>query len=249
MLLLCLFLETSDDILKIDPQFGGFWLICALSASLVFGAFHSLTLKELLAGCCKRSPNFDRHWAELYRRYDRHIIKYVHRALRKNGVQDAKGYEDLVHDLTQDIYWLLIKEEMKAIRSFKGDTEIIFLGYLRMISVRHVQNVLRKQNHRSDLLKKARLDKSNVTIDDNEPQFFTNATEDDLTHSAVLTHIVKALLDYPSKNRERDIAIFILQVLAEMDSNDICCKFNFGLSASGVATLVSRMKQYLKDNY
>jgi len=203
-----------------------------------------LSVTELIDRCTQASPEQRRYWTEFNRRFDEQIIIFTLRYLRRT-YNDKIGKQKL-DDVKQDVFVRLAKDNAKILKAFRGKTERELLGYLSIICKSTTLNYLRAEK------KRAQRNVSTTHNDDDreglEMDISTHDTTDELSFSETKDHIVQLLrTNYYSRKFERDLTIFKLYYFNGMTTKEIGEFKSFGLSASGIETLISRMKKAIEN--
>jgi RNA polymerase sigma factor (sigma-70 family) len=105
-------------------------------------ALDKLSILELVKRCCISADQ--PAWREFERRFNRLIANYVSKAFNNLAFNRSFRAEE-PEDFVQEVYLVLLKEDLKALKSFKGTSDNSFLAFLHTISIRVVAEYFRKQ--------------------------------------------------------------------------------------------------------
>ncbi|NIR47791.1 hypothetical protein GWO43_05000 [candidate division KSB1 bacterium] len=226
----------------VSPNYGAESLRLAISfISILFALDKSLPYNELIAKCTQKSEDWDKTWREFENRYGKLILIYLHREFtRSGGTKFTKQMNETIKDLRQDVYIKLLANNGSALRNFRGDSETSFRAYLNSISINVVKNYIK-----SKISEKRGAESVIKDLEFHQPQ--TTNTSDELEEEFFKESIIEKLRQcYKSRNIGRDLLIFRLICFEGHSAAEIQSSFNFGLSVSGIDTLISRMKKTLK---
>ena len=209
-----------------------------------------------LVRLCAQEPNHHRAWEEFVDRFNQHITLTVLRVVSaKSGrllrLEEVKTRE-LVRDLVQDVYLHLLSQEAQALKRFHGHHEKSIYAYLAKVATtvaldrwRQDQTTQRTAQFISwsELLgQESRLSKppqAPLTTSD------LSYTSDEQVVIADLRNQLEHLLE--GEQKQRDIMIFLLHVFDGLTANDIAAQEGFGLTHEGVASVLRRVKQKLRE--
>ncbi len=238
------FLWTND--VSIPVMLPVQFALVAVASLLIDGSFKEISFQDLLKRCSEASDSREKAWAEFQRRYNQHIILCIFRAAKGVNFEDAGA--ETIHDLCQEVYLKLLKNETKALRDFRGD-ESIFAAYLNVIASNVLKNRLKSRNYRthSKMRSLARVRQG----DDAEEvkELLSWETEDEMAEFLFRDSIMNILnVHYASKQTDRDLVVFKLNCFEGLSPKEIVERFPCELSPSGIETLVSRMRQLIRDH-
>jgi RNA polymerase sigma-70 factor (ECF subfamily) len=224
-------------------------LLFLFSVFVAAQLIEELSDNDLIKKCHERSPDWNRFWKEFQRRFDEYIFFMILYELRRHW-SSAVIYElkEAIQDLRQEVYEKLLKDDGKALKDFRGEHAESFRAYLRSIAINLTRNFSKKE-------KMQQMRMNDVIIESSAPKLFqinslTNETEEHLDEEFVKDHMVTTLrAHYPSRNLDRDILIFKLYYFEGLSAKQIHKIMNDELTASGVESTVSRMKQLLEKIY
>jgi DNA-directed RNA polymerase specialized sigma24 family protein len=199
-----------------------------------------------LFGICAADPRNEECWAEFIRRYNPLLTRSVITAWRKR-CQGGWPSSELLADLLQDIYAVILKNDCQMLRGFRGKSEAEAEAYLAHTAINTTISHLRfreAEKRKADL----------VSIDDLSPseqgreQFMPNTSaSNSLVSESELIEALRQIISGP--NSRRDILIFLLHVCdgwtaAEISRMGIC-----DLKETSIANLLVKMKARVKHYY
>ena len=197
-----------------------------------------LSARELLAECA-RNLDDTTVWVEFYLRYRRKILTFLWRAFRMSGGR-PHDFLQLGDDWVQEVFAKLVKNNGRAIRSFRGLTDVSVNAFLASIAVSTVADHGRSQRagrRRTQLVSFA--DVPEASLPHGRPDSTVSALID-------LIDVEKALKgDEESKNPERDLLIFRLHFVEGLTAREISSIPSFKLTISGLEKVLNRMKNRL----
>lgn len=216
--------------------------------AFAYTRFNDLTTRELLARCVEFGNDRERYWQEFRARFDAAMALYIYREFRQLcGDATANRAQETILDLRQDAYIRLLKNDGEALRRFRGETEQSFRAFLYIVCRNIVRNYVRTKVSREKRQTSfvAAADRGSGDSIEIEPP--SQETLEQIEAAELAAHCVDMLKqNYNSREIHRDIAIFKLYYFQRYTSKELVEFYNFGLSSSGIETLMSRMKQSLK---
>lgn len=102
-----------------------------------------LTHNELIKSVAQEPEN-QGVWSEFYNRFHKYICFNIYDVFKKNGYT---GEGTHVENVAQDIYMILLNNECRALKNFRGDYENAIFKYLGIIA-RHEANKYLKESNR-----------------------------------------------------------------------------------------------------
>ncbi len=99
--------------------------------------YSEMTIPQLIAVCT--SEPSEEAWQEFVRRYQPVITGAVTKALHRSG----KFSDELVDDLTQDVFLKLCHANFRALRHFETRHENAFVGFLKVVASNTAQDYFR----------------------------------------------------------------------------------------------------------
>ncbi len=217
--------------------------------TLLVLAVYQLSTKELITKCLNDKKKRDVHWNEFKARFEKLIIVFLRRALATRlGNSRANQSPELIKDLTQDVFLCLIKNDARGLHSFRGNSEESFLAFLYTICKNEANNYVRHIQNRDRLLGTATVDADDFGFDNSGIHPLSDQTNEEINEADLLAFMETTLKqNYRSKEIHRDLIIFRLYYLSGYTSKELIDKYDFGLTKSGIETLVNRMKNILKN--
>jgi len=96
---------------------------------------------RLLRGCLEGRREA---WDELVERYSPYIYFLIHATLRKHA---RGGDDDTVDDVHNDVFLALLEDDMKRMRSFRGDNGCTLRSWIRIITINRTIDRLKSRRH------------------------------------------------------------------------------------------------------
>jgi len=181
-------------------------------------------------------------WQQFQQRFQGLIFLYLMRALRLNRIQEDVA--DIVPDLAQEVYLRLVQNNGRILRSYRGTTEFSVMAFLARISSSVVQDYQRAANSEKrrgqvipiDSLRASELQGASSGSPATDPNHWNTV--------ARLMDVEKAIAGDPDrKNARRNVLIFKLHHVDGFQALEIAQFPGFGLSKSGVETILARLKK------
>ena len=181
-------------------------------------------------------------WGEFVLRFQPLLRSSVARVLRR---LDQRASPEVVDDLVQDVYCRLLERGSDA---FRGDNEGEVVNYLRRVceSVvvdRQRGRATQKRGGRTLLID---LDPNRRTLADLIADGDTSPEERCLHRELRGLLLDGCRLMYQGPRPERNLAIFELAVLDGWTSREIADRFDWGLKAGSIDSVVHRQRKKLK---
>jgi len=96
---------------------------------------------EFIQRCISR----DEHsWDQFVDRYSRLIYNYIHSVLKLKGISHLNP--ENINDLFQEIFFSLVKDDFKKLRSYKARNGCSFASWLRQVVINSSIDYLRRNN-------------------------------------------------------------------------------------------------------
>jgi len=96
---------------------------------------------EFIQRCISR----DEHsWDQFVDRYSRLIYNYIHGVLKLKGISHLNP--ENINDLFQEIFFSLVKDDFKKLRSYKARNGCSFASWLRQVVINSSIDYLRRNN-------------------------------------------------------------------------------------------------------
>ncbi len=193
--------------------------------------FSKLTPNELVKRIVA-NPGDQKAWQEFYNRY--HLVIYATVA-KICGAERNFGYAE---DITQNVYGILIKDNCKALKSFKGEHDNSIFKWLRIIAARETVKCLKSQRSSQPL------DNIEMFL---EEKNFSDCHFEDLKYKELVEEIDFHLnkLVKGSRYAERDKLIFRLRFFSGLTPEEIATQFS-DLSAKRVWGILTELKKGIK---
>src|SRR5215471_15061674 len=181
-------------------------------------------------------------WEQFQQRFQGLIFLYLMRALRLSHLRDDVA--NIVPDLAQEVYLRLVQHDGRILRSFRGTTEFSVMAFLARISSSVVQDHRRAANSEKrrgqvvpiDSLRSSELQGASYGSPASDASHWNTV--------ARLMDVDKAIAGDPDrKNARRNVLIFKLHHVDGFQASEIAQFPGFGLSKSGVETILARLKK------
>lgn len=207
-----------------------------------------LTVTELLKKCAQRPPD-EAAWNEFVRRYHPVIRAKVAKTFNRKAREVREcGHmfpDDLIEDLTQNVYIRLVGEKSRAIKQFEGLHENSIYQYLGIISTNVVLDYFRE----AKALKRPKVTISIDEIEEGGGVIMGPAgkpTPD--PNSTFFREEIEAALKraVTGRHRERDLAIFKLRFYEQMTLEEIRQMLQLDLSPISIGSILNRIVAKLK---
>ncbi len=194
-----------------------------------------LSSADLLRACGQRLDDVDL-WGEFQRRFRRPIFLYLLRAYRLESGED-RGILDLLPDLAQDVYVRLVRNEGRALRSFRGETNFAAFAFVASIATTIVCDHFRRD---AAMKRTAEV----IPFEDARDARIGRTPEDVLP----MVDIERALARDGSRKRSaRDVLIFKLHYVEGCTAPEIAAFPGFGLTVRGVEAVLTRWRRKVKE--
>ncbi|RMF64993.1 MAG: sigma-70 family RNA polymerase sigma factor [Calditrichaeota bacterium] len=203
---------------------------------------------ELVAKCAEKSEHWDKHWNQFESKYGPYIALFVYRELRKQlRGRPFTAFTETTKDLCQDVYINLLKNDGRALQQFRGETQDSFLAYLYTIARNTVCSYIIYELDPAVPFKEVGGQDPDSDSDPLTTEPMTNETEEKINEAFFKEFLLEQLKsNYSSRNLERDIFLFKLYYFKGLSASEIKRRYQVTLSASGIETVVSRMKKALQ---
>jgi RNA polymerase sigma factor (sigma-70 family) len=197
---------------------------------------------ELLRECGQKLT--DRHlWAVFQERFQRPIFLYLLRALKYHSKHE--DVDQLVGDLTQEVYVRLVQNEGRVLRNFRGDSDISVMAFLGRVCSGVVTDYLRRE------FGKQRSRDNVVSIEEVREMAEARRTGDrnELDFESIISviDIEKVIANDPDvKNAQRNALIFQLHYKDGLTAKEIAGFPVFDLNTSGVEAVLVRLRKRIR---
>jgi DNA-directed RNA polymerase specialized sigma24 family protein len=181
-------------------------------------------------------------WTQFQERFQGLIFLYLMRALRLGRIQDDVA--DLVPDLAQEVYLKLVQHDGRVLRGFRGTTEFSVMAFLARVSSSVVQDHQRAANSGKRHGQVVPIE-SLRDIDQGGIALHGSPASDSPFNTILrLIDIEKVIQEEPDrKNARRNALIVKLHFLDEFQASEIAQFPGFGLTKSGVETIIARFRK------
>src|SRR5215472_7704612 len=181
-------------------------------------------------------------WAKFQERFQGLIFLYLMRAMRLRRIQEDAA--DVVPDLSQEVYLRLVQHDGRILRGFRGTTEFSVMAFLARISssvVQDYQRAVSSDKRRGQVVPIETARAAEVGgLTPESPEF------DSSQLAAILSWIdIERIVegDPDRKNARRNALIFKLHYIDGFESAEIARFPGFGLTKSGVETILARLRK------
>jgi RNA polymerase sigma factor (sigma-70 family) len=203
-------------------------------------------LRALLDRCVEGDRDA---WDEFVDRFHRRISLFVVRACESAGSAEIAG-GDGGRDLVQEVYLKLLAEDRRALRAWRGESEVSFLAYLGKV----VRSVAVDAVRRAHSQKRAVL---TVPLESDEDESSSpmarlaasgrNAPDELLEERATterLLGLLRASADVG--NATRDVLVFQLFTFEGLTAREIAAVPSLSLTVANVEVIVHRTRMRLR---
>jgi len=181
-------------------------------------------------------------WTQFQERFQGLIFLYLMRALRLRRIHEDVA--DMVPDLAQEVYLRLVQHDGRILRSFRGTTEFSVMAFLARISSSVVLDFQRAANSEKRRGQVVPIESVRAAESGGAIHGLTASESNALTVLAQLIDVEKAIeADPDRKNARRNVLIFKLHYVDGFQASEIAQFPGFGLSKSGVETILARLRK------
>ncbi len=191
-------------------------------------------------------------WTEFVDTFNRRIVAAVIRERRQRGLSSDPTAADAVSDLVQDVYLRLLANDRRALRDFRGETEIAVYAYLARIVRAAVGDRTRRDSSQKRYAQTVPLD-AGVDGEGSTPLSELLAASDvsspelQMRERAVPGRLRALLAGGGVPNPERDALVFELHVLEGLSAREIAGIPALDLSLSAVEGVLRRTRERLRE--
>ncbi|MGB5037471.1 MAG: sigma-70 family RNA polymerase sigma factor [Blastocatellia bacterium] len=191
-------------------------------------------------------------WTEFVDTFNRRIVAAVIRERRQRGLSSDPTAADAVSDLVQDVYLRLLANDRRALRDFRGETEIAVYAYLARIVRAAVGDRTRRDSSQKRHAQTVPLD-AGVDGEGSTPLSELLAASDvsspelQMRERAVPGRLRALLAGGGVPNPERDALVFELHVLEGLSAREIAGIPALDLSLSAVEGVLRRTRERLRE--
>jgi RNA polymerase sigma factor (sigma-70 family) len=191
-------------------------------------------------------------WTDFVDTFNRRIVAAVIRERRLRGLSTDPSAADAVSDLAQDVYLRLLANDRRALRDFRGETEIAVFAYLARVVRAAVGDRARRDSSQKRSVQLVPLD-AGVSGDDSTPlsEFLAagdgSSPDRQMRERAVPGRLRALLAGGGVPNPERDALVFELHVLEGLSAREIAGIPALDLSLSAVEGVLRRTRERLRE--
>ncbi len=201
------------------------------------GVWRDLNSADLLRECGSK-PDEDRLWQEFESRFKRLILLYLLRACRLRHQTPDKNIQDLLLDLSQEVYSKLVQNDRRALASFRGETDFSVRAFLARVANSVVADHLRYSTSQK---RSAKIIPIDILREHKLPT--VNEAESHASRLDLERNVESATQD---KNGQRNFLIFQLHFIEGFTSEEIAEFPGFKLRPPGVAQVLSKLKARIR---
>lgn len=214
-----------------------------------------LSNAALIKKCAESSEN-QSTWLEFIRRFDRHIKLSVLRAFRllSTNLLHRETLKEDIRDLVQEVYIRLVKNDCRALKTFKPKYDDAFYGYLSLICTSVVKDFfkkfsrLKRKVYIQSIDERPTISQKNKLITKSLPSFIGPNPEKWVIAKDLLQ---KAKSYYNSinstKEDKRNELIFQLYFIHGLSIKDISRIKGLNISHSNANIIIWRMKRKIRS--
>jgi RNA polymerase sigma factor (sigma-70 family) len=190
-------------------------------------------------------------WDEFVARFNRRIVGFVIRERRSRGLGHGADEAEVVSDLTQEVYVRLLAHDRRALRAFRGDSDLAVLAYLARIVRAVVGDYLRRersQKRSAHLVSITEAPEGDGASVGDSLEADGAAAPDRLMSERLMADRLRTLvLSSGGQNAARDAMIFQLHVLEGLSAREIAAIPSLKLSLAAVETVLHRTRDRLRE--
>ena len=190
-------------------------------------------------------------WDEFVARFNRRIVGYVIRERRARGINGGADEAEVVGDLTQEVYLRLLAHDRRALRNFRGESDLAVVAYLARVVRAVVGDQLRRDRSQKRAARLVSI--TEVPGDDQKPVGETlkaddRAAPDRLMRERLVVERLQTLLHASGgANATRDAMVFQLHVLEGLSAREIAAIPSLQMSLAAVETVLHRTRDRLRS--
>ncbi|MGE0127099.1 MAG: RNA polymerase sigma factor [Blastocatellales bacterium] len=201
---------------------------------------------SLLFELCASDLGDDKHWSEFIIRFNPLLVRSITVTWRKY-TGEAWPPPEISSDLLQDVYTIILKDNCRLLRQFRGGSEAEAEAYLAHSAINQVISYLRARLAKKrqaelislDALKSGEQDAK--LFADNAHRWSKGLSSQELLDT------LKQIITGP--NSHRDILIFTLNVVEGWTAPEIARMGICKLKETSIANLLVEMKAQVKKYY
>jgi RNA polymerase sigma factor (sigma-70 family) len=194
---------------------------------------------------CANHPERDEYWELFIQRFNPLLVRSVVVAWRRYE-QGLWPPEEVVEDLLQEIYAVMLKKDVSSLRNFQGSTEAEAQAYLARTAINITTSYLRSRAAQKRAGNEISLQE---LLDEQGDVQLPESWEDPLQRvvDREFLEILQRLFQGP--NAERDILILLLYARDGYSPSEITQLKICELKESSIANLLAQMKSKLKKYF
>jgi RNA polymerase sigma factor (sigma-70 family) len=201
---------------------------------------------SLLFELCAADPRDEEHWFEFINRFSPLLTRSIALTWRK-CTGEAWPSPEVASDLLQEVYIVILKDNCRLLRQFRGKSEAEAEAYLAHAAINRVISHLRAKAAKKRQVDLVSLD----ALNDSEQSAKllagnVNRRSKSLTRQELLDTLTQI---FPGPNSRRDILIFTLNVVEGWTVSEIAKMLICDLKESSIANLLVQMKARVKKYY
>lgn len=191
-------------------------------------------------------------WTEFVNAFNRRIVAAVIRERRQRGLSSEPTAADAVSDLVQDVYLRLLANDRRALRDFRGETELSVYAYLARIVRAAVGDRTRRDSSQKRHAQTVPLDagvdgEGSTPLSELLAASEVSSPELQMRERAVPGRLRALLAGGGVPNPERDALVFELHVLEGLSAREIAGIPALDLSLSAVEGVLRRTRERLRE--
>ncbi len=191
-------------------------------------------------------------WTEFVDTFNRRIVAAVIRERRLRGLSSDPAAADAVSDLVQDVYLRLLANDRRALRDFRGETELSVYAYLARIVRAAVGDRTRRDSSQKRHAQTVPLDagvdgEGSTPLSELLAASEVSSPELQMRERAVPGRLRALLAGGGVPNPERDALVFELHVLEGLSAREIAGIPALDLSLSAVEGVLRRTRERLRE--
>ena len=208
---------------------------------------------ELVKHCANDKKN-KKAWLEFLSRYENLVYNTIIQECKNSDLhKNCFQFDETVKDLVQEVYLKLLQNECKALKKFRGESENSIYSYLKIIARNEVRNYINKmQAKKRPPIDRLLDDSTRVTGEKgeiyNSSKYKTILFDPEQEFKL---KILKEEIDYclkkilTGRDKKRNRFIYQLHIYNGFSPKEIASYFNFGISTSRIANIISDSRQKL----
>ncbi|MDH5405135.1 MAG: sigma-70 family RNA polymerase sigma factor [Candidatus Aminicenantes bacterium] len=205
---------------------------------------------------CAESLDNQKAWFEFIKRFDRHIKLSVLRAYKLISINllERKISKEDIRDLVQEVYFRLVKNGCKALKTFEPKYDHAFYGYLAKISVSVVKDffkkfsTLKRRVYIESIDEQPANSQTNTLITKSMPSFIESNPEKRIIAKDLLQKVKSHFNSgHSTKENRRKELLFQLYFIHGLSIKDISRIKGLNISHSNANVIIWRMKKEIRS--